>query len=61
MLRIINRKKWRWAIGIALGLAVALVWWLMIFEPLEDRMSEISANIEKESLEVHHLKRFQVP
>jgi hypothetical protein len=57
MLRIINRKKWRWAIGIALGLAVALVWWLMIFEPLEDRMSEISANIEKESLEVHHFKK----
>ena len=53
----ISRKRRRWGIGIALGLTVVLVWWLRIFTPLEDKMNEISANIEKESLELHHLKK----
>jgi hypothetical protein len=57
MLRILNRKRRRWGIGIALGLAVLLVWWLRVFSPLQDQMNEISANIEKESLELHHLKK----
>jgi hypothetical protein len=57
MLRILNRKSRRWGIGTALGLMVVLVWWLRVFSPLEDRMSEISANIEKESMELHHLTK----
>jgi hypothetical protein len=57
MVSTINRKKRRWGIGIALGLTVLLVWWLSVFVPLEDQMNEISANIEKESLELHHLKK----
>lgn len=57
MTGIIHKKRWRWGIGIALGLAVAMVWWLRVFEPLEDQMYEISANIEKKSLELHHLKK----
>jgi hypothetical protein len=53
----INRKRRQWGIGIALGLTVVLVWWLRVFSPLEDRMNEISTNIEKEFLELNHLKK----
>ena len=53
----INRKRRQWAIWIALGLTVVLVWWWRVFAPLEDKMNEISTNIEKESLELHHLKK----
>jgi hypothetical protein len=57
MLRIINRKSRRWGIGTALGLMVVLIWWFRVFSPLEARMSEISANIEKKSMELNHLKK----
>ena len=57
MSRILNRKGRRWGIGIALGLTVVLVWWLSVFVPLEEKMNEVSASVEKVSLELHHLKK----
>jgi hypothetical protein len=56
MLRILKKRR-RWGIGIALGLTIILVWWLRVLSPLQGQMNELSANIEKESLELHHLNK----